>query len=284
MLITFVGGVVVAVAAGSVFYGLDLILPVSIPLLYPALAGGLVGLATLRLGSTIGRCRNPRLAVLVAVLAGSAAWGTGHVAGYLQFRSEAYSSLLGQHPQAQPAQIDRVIDLWLADQTGQSGFIGYMLLKAASTSIEIQHVVSGAALPPMSLSGAGLIGYWLVELAVTAGVAGYFNRNYSKAPYCDKCHAWRRYRTLVIGTSANLDDTVGQLRQHNISAALFSLRQRPEGNIVRLEVEYCPTCYDSRLAKLVVVEDTGPKTWLEKTVWADKLEPRDIQQMIASAD
>ena len=33
-----------------------------------------------------------------------------------------------------------------------------------------------------------------------------------------------------------------------------------------------------------VVKDTGPKTWTETTVWADKLEPHYIRQIVTSAD
>lgn len=283
MLATLFGGAFVGIIVGLVFYGLNMVLPFGIPLVFPAIAGGLTGYATLRLGSSIGRCRNPLLAVCVAMLAGAMAWGTEHTTDYLRFHAEAYNSILKEYPQAPAEKINLVIDEWLKEKTGQSGFVGFMLLKANSNSVEITHITGGSALSAMTLSGFGLMAYWFVELMITAGVAGVVNRDYAKAPYCDNCNAWRKYRTPVIGTDANLEETIEQFQQRNIAGALESLGKNSEGNITRLETEFCPVCYDSKMAQLVVVKDTGPKTWVEKTAWADKLEPRHIRQILESA-
>lgn len=284
MLVTLVGGSLAGIAVGLLFYGVNWALPFSIPLVFPAIAGGLVGWAARRLGSRIGRCRNPFLAVCVAILVSTVAWGTGHVADYLDFRARTYNDILKEYPQAPAEKINFVIDAWLQEQTGQNGFIGFMLLKANSSAMEITHVTGGgAAIPALTLSGIGLMLYWLVELVITAGVAGYINYDYAKTPYCEQCHTWRKYKTPAVGTSVHLAETVEQLQQRNIPAALALLNKNPEGPITRLEVEFCPTCYDSQVAKLVVIRDTGPKTWVETTVWADKLAPQHIRHIIEAA-
>lgn len=282
--VTLLGSVSAAILTGLVFYGLSLILSFSLPLVFPAIMGGLAGYAALRLGSTIGRCRNPMLAVSVAVLAGTVAWGTAHVVDYFQFRREAYQEIVREAPLASPNQINGAIDNWLKEQTGLGGFLGFMLIKATSNTLEITHVTAGgAALPPLTLNGFGLMFYWLFELMVAAGVAGAINWNYAKAPYCEKCNVQRKYKTPIAGTDANLEETISHLQQRTIVAALASLEKNPEGNVARLEVEFCPVCFDSDLCKLVVVKDTGPRTWLEKTVWADKLESDHIRKIIESA-
>lgn len=283
MLATFFGGVVGGIVVGLIFYAINRTLHFGIPLVFPALSGMLAGFVTWQLGSSIGRCRNPMLAIFVALVAGSMAWGTEHITDYLRFRADASSSILQEYPQAPKENINLVIDEWLQENTGQRGFTGFMLLKSMSSSMEITPFYQAVVLPGVSLNGWGLIIYWFVELVITASAAAIVNRNYAKAPYCDSCNAWRKYKTPIVGTDVNLEETIEQLQQRNISTALDLMEKDSEGNITHLEIEFCPKCYDSKIAKLVVVKDTGPKSWVEETVWSDKLEPRYIQQILESA-
>lgn len=282
MLVTLLGGIAAGILVGLGFYGLGMVLPFSIPLVFPAIAGGLAGAATLRLGSGIGQCRSPMLAILVALVAGVVTWGTEHVTDYVVFWTQASTGLLQEYPQAPAEAINLAIDAWLVEQTGQGGFVGFMLLKASTNAVSFTHLMgSGAAVSTSPLSGWGLIVYWFVELLIIAGVAIAINSKYATEPYCDNCHTWRKYKTPIIGSDLNLAEAIEYLQQRNITAALRALgNDDSAGNIVRLEAEFCPKCYDSPVAKLVLIQDTGPKTWLEKTVWADKLEPRHIRQIL----
>lgn len=281
MLLTLLGGAGAALLTGLVFYGIDLILPVSIPLVFPLIMGLVVGYVTARLGSGVGRCRSPFLAISVAVVCGAFAWGSGHLADYVRFRILVFNNVRDQVPHASVEQINRFIDERLVEEVGQGGFAGFMLFKARANTMEFTQLVAGAPLGPVTLNGPELMAYWLFQLVIIAAVAGVTNKNYPTRAYCDTCNAWRMYRTLIFRTETGLEETLEHLRMRNIGAAMADLRKSSEGHIVRLGIEYCPVCYNSHAAKLVLLQDTGPRSWIEKTVWKDTLEPGHVRQIVA---
>jgi len=285
MLLTLLVGILTAIVTGLIFYALSSVLPFSIPMLFPAIMGGIVGFVVMRMGSRIGRCRNWVLAVTVAAIAGAVAVGTGHVADYWRFRTETAESIVAELPWVEPEFVDDMIDTWLLEnETGQPGIVGFILLKSAHSSREITGYQYGAPVFDFGLSGTGLMIYWLVEALVSAGIAGLINRSYARAPYCDKCNAWREYQTALIGAMPGAAEAIQHLKNRDIAAAVAALTKHKEGDVARFEMEFCPVCYDSALARLVIVEDTGAQTWLEKTVWSDKLEPQHIAQILELAD
>jgi len=251
MLATLVIGILSAVIIGAISYGISSILRFGIPLLIPGIAGFLVGLITSKLGSTIGQYRNLILAISVGILCGIVAGVTVHVVDYFWFRGQFFSTILNEAPYLIPAQIRYVLNQWLFEQTGRSGLIGFLILKAMSNSVEFSFIVSGAALPPFNISESGLIVYWFIEIILIAGIAGFSNSVYPKKSYCDQCKITRKTKIPVIGTDANLADSVEAFKTLNITKALKLLTENSEGNIVRLVVEYCPGCFDSFYSKLV---------------------------------
>ncbi len=284
MLLTLLVGLMTAIATGLIFYALSSVLPFSVPMLFPAIMGGIVGFVAMRMGSTIGRCRNWVLAVTVAAIAGAVAVGTGHVADYWRFRIETAKTIVADLPWAEPDSVDYVIDTWLEEETGHPGIVGFILLKSAHSSGEITSYRYGAPVFSFGLSGTGLMSYWLVEVLVSSGIAGLINRSYARVPYCDKCNAWRQYQTALVGTMPGVAEAIQHLKNRDIPAAMAALTKHKEGDVARFEIEFCPVCYDSALTRLVVVEDTGARTWLEKTVWSDKLEPQHSEQILELAD
>jgi hypothetical protein len=262
-----------------------LVISFNIPLVFPILIGVVVGLVTARLGSTIGRCRNQVVAVGVAVMAGTFAWSTEHVIDYVRFRVDSFNTITSEAPQATSQSINRFIDQWLQEETGQSSFIVFMLLKSKSSTIEISSHQYGIPLAGLKFTGTMLIFYWFVELLVVAGFAGYLNRSYSKEPFCEQCGTWRKREVPMLGSTTNLAEAAEALRRREIPAAVEALGAYQQGDFTRLEIEYCPVCFDDTHAKLVAVHDLREerKRWVERLVWTDYLDESSARKVLELA-
>lgn len=278
MLLTLMAGIGTAVIAGLVFYLVGSVIPCGIPFLFPVLLGIAVGIVTMELGSRVGRCRNQVLAISIAVIAGIVAGSSEHIIDYARFRLNVFNSIATEAPQASLQSINSVIDQWLRDETGHPGFIGFMLLKTTSDSIEIIPLYYGAAIGGFRLTGPFLVLYWLFELLTVTGLAGFMNRSYSLEPYCEQCNAWRKCKVPVVGSVDRIDEAVEALQRREITAAVRALGTHSEGDIARLEMELCPVCYDNSHTTLVVVRDAG-----EYTVWTDKLDTSSVRGLLELA-
>lgn len=284
MALTLLGGLLVAVAAGLVAFVIRTAISFSIPMVLPAVAGGVVGYFTMRLASGIGRCRNPALAIGTAAVVGAVAWGSSHVYDYLYFQWTAFNEVKSSVPHADIVTFERAVDEYLASETGVGGFVGYMLLKAEGSSVEFGYIgQSGNAISGTGITGFGLILYWLFEVMMSAGLAVIINKDFAREPYCEQCRTWRKYKVPLTGMDSGIEAVVDNLNRGDVAAAREGLVRATEGNIVRLEIEYCPKCHDSKTAQLVVVKDTGPRTWVETTLWAGKLTPDQVTIVVEGA-
>ncbi|CAG0927422.1 hypothetical protein TFLX_00458 [Thermoflexales bacterium] len=284
MVVALAGGIAVVVSFGAIFSLITSAISFSIPLVVPAMLGAVVGYATMKLGTSFGRCRNPKLAVSVAIIAGVVAWGTQYVIDYGRFRSVAFATIVHELPQATSQQVDHFVDQWLQEETGQSGLVGFMFLKADSESIEITSHQYGVPLAGFRLSGFSLVIYWLIELLMIVGLAAYINRSYAKQPYCDQCETWRDYEVPMLGSPEHVDEAITAFQRRDIPTAIEALGTCEQGDFIRLEIEYCPRCFEDAYAKLVAVHDTGqPKHWTEQLLWSNRLDPNLTRQVLELA-
>ncbi len=279
MLLMLVAGIGAAIVAGLIAYVVSEILRFGIPMMYPAFFGITAHLATMKIGSGVGRCRNRTVAISVAVIAAIVAWGSVHLIDYARFRWITHRDIISEHPQAVPQEIDLFIDYWLHEETGQSGFAGFMLLKVSSESIELTPMQSGAAIGSFQLTGLMLVAYWFAEVLVAASLAGYMSRSYSSQPYCDECNNWRKFKTPWIGSVEQVDQAVEAFQRRRIIEALKCLGTHSEGDFARLEIEFCPVCYADSCASLTVVQDVE-----ENTVWADNVDAAFVQELLRLTD
>ncbi len=281
MLLTLAGGIGVGAVGGLAIYLISSVIHFSIPFLFPAALGAAVGYETATLGKKYGRCRSQLIAIGVAVIAGVAAWSSEYVIDYAKFHADVFNSIAAQVPQASSRAIDIFIDQRLREETGQSSLIGFMLLKAQSESLEITHFFNGAGIGGLTLTGPALFLYWLVELLIVVGLAGYLNCSYPLEPYCEQCNTWRKCKVPIVGSAERISEAVEALRRRDITAAAVALGKYEQGDLARLEMEFCPVCYDNPYTNLVVVGDTTEqKVWIERKVWSDRLDPSTVQRIL----
>ncbi len=267
-------GLVAGLGLGAIVCAVQRLLPFSIPIILPGIIGGLAGVVVWRLGVSIGRCRNPALAIVVAIIVGVFAWESSHLVDYAWFRWDAQAALALQAPESTAAARDRAIDSYLKDETGLTGFGGYLVAKIQNSEVAFYHFFSGSAVPSGTASGPMLLFWWMLDAILAGTLAVVINKDYASDLYCDACNEWGKARTPVVGTDARLDDVIDSLRMGQAQAACDALERSEEGHITRLQVEYCPRCYQSNPTHLVVVHDTGPRTWEEVTVWTGDLPPQ----------
>lgn len=281
MFVTLITGSATAIISGLIVYLIGRYLNFGIPFLVPGIMGIAIGMVTQSLGQKIGKSRNPFLSIAIAAFCALLAWSTIHAADYLQFRGQAYSDILREFPLLNSKEVNFFFNSWLNNVTGKKGLLGFLLLKAYSSNLEISYLFSGATTPPLiNLTGIGLILYWVVDLGIIMTVAIGTNLEYAKKPYCEKCGAWRKISFPAFGDDSNIDEVTSLLSRGDILPALNLLTIKQDGNLAKLVLDYCPVCYRSDHAKLIVIKDTGPKTWEEHTVWKGNLQPDEVKSIL----
>jgi hypothetical protein len=152
------------------------------PALMGAIAGGFVAAAVRG-----GKIRNPAVAIVGAIVAGLVIYGSMWAVDYLQFRNTVKTELVKDSPKTDPADIEKLIDLGLMMETGQSGFVGYVLYQDQQ----------GVSIGRVTSSGKGVnLGptfswvYWGIEILIVLWLAILIGKNPASAPFCESCERW----------------------------------------------------------------------------------------------
>ena len=142
----------------------------------------------------VGKIRNPGVAigagVLIAVTMYAAMWASG----YLQFRNVQAAAVLDVNPGLNQAAVDREIDSVLTSITGQSGFMGFLL-------VEDQNGAAVVRLPgdKSLLNLSPLLSWiaWLVEVLLMTWIAVTIGREPATRPFCEACNRWHGEEQLL---------------------------------------------------------------------------------------
>lgn len=162
-------------------------------LLFPWLmgkAGGFV-MAT---GVRRGKVRSPQIAAVFSGLAGLVIYGTLQAGDYVSFRLAASEEIRREIGEVDQGDVDQIIDVFLQEETGSTGVLGYLKL-SAQEGIGINR--AGSSQAGISITGVGVWIYWAVELAlieylmIVAAVAA------AQAPFCEKSGQWYGERNVI---------------------------------------------------------------------------------------
>ncbi len=159
-----------------------------------------------------GKIRNPGVAIgagiLIALVMAAAMW----VTGYLQFRNAQAAITRNTNPQAGQAEINQEIDAVLVNATGQSGFIGYVLIEDQKGAPVLQLPGSDRAL--LTLSPVLSWISWLVEVLLIAWLAVVIGRRPAYQPFCEFCNRWHGAEQLL--------GTLGAKRSKEVTSLIES--------------------------------------------------------------
>jgi hypothetical protein len=181
VLAAVVGGVIIGgiVAFVSQFFYLILLMPVLM-----AAAGGWI----MKQAVMMGKVRSGAIAFFFGILIGLIIYGTYRFGEYYVERQKAHAELVEQFgSQVNSARIDEALDELFLERTGKTGFIGYTLFKAQEgESIRFGRSTSSSGGLNITLPESLTWIYWLVELLVIAGGAGFMAASVSSEPFCEQ--------------------------------------------------------------------------------------------------
>lgn len=180
--------IVSALIVGGLLWVFDQKLGFYLILLFPAVAGIIVGTITAK-GINVGKLRNPMLAGLICMLGGLLATGTYHFLNYqFGFRNDVRQAISAQNSGVNPSElkVQKAVDDYLRGQVGDTGFVGFL-------KVEIKQGISisrGSSNSGAVLTDAWAAGYFIFEGLVVAGLAALWGASAAREPFDEKANAW----------------------------------------------------------------------------------------------
>ncbi len=197
------------------------------------------------------RIRSNVIALALSILMGLVIYGNFHVANYFTFQTKANAMLIQKFESnsntasltgEEAIALARATTTYaLKEETGQSGFLGYMLLEA-KIGVTIGKVTSSSSI---NLGPIFTWVYWLVELGLIIGIMYTSTKNKDSDALCEKCQDWITPKEHLGGVEEeNFQKLQDFIAEKDFTAA--SLLLSPSTGIPSIEVYAkscsCPTC------------------------------------------
>lgn len=151
----------------------------------------------------VGKVRNQPAVIIFAILMGLVAYGSLRYGDYLWFQEETRSAIRETDPSATNEDIDAFTNIILEEETGATGFEGFIRLEAKEglsiTSSRNFNDDSGG----LELSEPITIGYWVIEILIMIGVPMWTGLNQTKEIFCDNNNDWLRF--TAVGSVSQAD-------------------------------------------------------------------------------
>jgi hypothetical protein len=233
-----VGGAVIGVAVSflSNFVYLILVFPMGM-----GLAGGALLAAAVR----AGKVRSPVAAMVAGVLLALVIYGSLWTTDYLQLRTNEVDSFLAETPTVERAKVEQLFDQFLITETGQSGFLGYVLLQDQA-GVSIGRVGS-ADNNSFNLGSTFSWVYWALELALILWFCITNGRKPAYEPFCEDCNTWFAKPNLAgtLGVSRQ-KEALGLIESSNFLKLGEEMQQNPAVPNLGFYLAICPqTCANS---------------------------------------
>src|SRR5215207_7911882 len=185
--------------------------------------------------------------IFLAVLSAVTIYGTFHYCRYLGF--QVLTSLeifpgLSDATESENLQVARAfVDYALKEETGHSGFVGYMLYRAS------EGVSIGRAYRSTSLNLGSILTwfYWLAEFLIILGVTIRMGNTSLRKPVCESCGNWLGREKHLGGTTAGNESVLLHLVKQKDFIELGRLMEK-NAELPSLEVYFqgCAVCGQSR--------------------------------------
>jgi hypothetical protein len=258
----------VAICGGLVFGGLAAAISnfIWLIVLFP-IGLGLAAGELLAKMITKYKVRSPMAAAAAALLMSLMIYGTMNYADYLVFQSELSDLITEEYGQLDNQTVAEITDGFLGEETGFTGFLGYLRLQAQE-GVAIGSFRSSQALTlnePLSWL------YWLVELIIVTVCATLIAVERAKKPFCELCQCWYgggEHQGSVARD--NVNQFLELMRTGNMRQASALLTSEPlPSPTLEIYMRRCPR-HDEHQSVLTI-----QSTWLDakgKTQFKDELE------------
>lgn len=274
ILVSVVTGVVVGgiVAAVDVYLHFYLILVFAI--FMGAIAGGAVALA-----ARLGRVRSGAIAVIFAFITGLIMYGSYWYGNYLLLKQQVYE----KSPETNRLKLDAELDLFFAGETGQPGFVGFVMYSAKKgiSITSTNNISSSTRTNDLTLVGPVAYGYWVVEILIILGVGAAAAAKVSNMPFCDRDNRYFITQNLGRVPKDSADQFMLMAKAGDWSGAML-LIDRSRGKVtypyLEVKVEKCPACNTNPLP-LSVVRKISSKKNAEKVIFKATVTPAQYSEL-----
>ena len=244
-LIVMLGGALTGIAAaafGSLFH---------IVLLFPIIMG-FAGGNTLLAAIQLTKLRNIKVLMTLSVLTALVVYGTYHYGGYVALQVQTSLNMFsGLTPATEEKNLQiakTFVDDALEEETGQSGFTGYILFKAKS-GLSIGRFYSKSRI---ELGSALTWLYWALEFGIILWVILNTGKKEIRIPVCETCGKPFGREKHLGGTAPANESLLLDLLRRNDVAELAQLIEKDAGlPSLELYMLRCESCGESS-ARLTV--------------------------------
>lgn len=197
-----------------------------------------------------GRVRDQLFSLLLGLLLGLLIYGSYQAMRYLVFRKIATDTYQSQNA-ATPEEAVRILDQTLLEQTGTTGFLGYVRYEM-KTGMLIQSTT-----PPMGpsnhITGVGVLFYWVYDAVIILGGALSGAWWAHRRAFCEHCH---RYYGRIKSNGIDMGtERIGWLENqaadefkrlleidHFEQAGALIKNQKSKRANFELRIEHCDSC------------------------------------------
>ena len=247
-------GVVTALVVALIFWAWELSSIPTLFLITPLAQGVAIGTV---LAALVGRLRlrHARLLWTLGFGCGLLSIGMIHYAHYLHFLDEMEATLAAQveevkadadlTPERQEAILaaigtrsGAVGDFVLRQETGHTGFVGFLILRSQA----------GSQLGKHTIKGPGVWVLWGFEALMVAGIASSMTKVRTKDPFCGDCGDWcSKQRAPIELLSQDAPTLADAVLADDLEAATEALQQpvdpeRHKRDAARVTLHSCPHC------------------------------------------
>ncbi|MBK9924617.1 MAG: hypothetical protein IPP66_04920 [Anaerolineales bacterium] len=192
------------------------------------------------------KIRSKFVVVIAGLIAAVIVYGSMHYFDYIHFRStlakEIQTEAIAEY--GEPAPKDKVqafIDYLLTEETGLSGFVGFILLEAKN-GVSISHVGVGSSGSDLNL-GAFTWVYWLVEMGIIA--YGSIESAYKATQdlFCENCGTWVAQGDHIGGIQfESVNQAVEFIKSRDFIGLLGVLKNNTVIPSIEFYTRTCKTC------------------------------------------
>jgi hypothetical protein len=220
-------------------------------ILFP-LAMGFAGGTVTAIAVRQGKVRNPSIAALFGALTGLVLYGSMHVSDYWQFKQAATAEITQRIEPSNQAEIEQLIDAFLQEKTGSTGFWGY-LKYSAQEGVSIGRAASNGA----NLGETGTWIYWTIEFLVIDLMIAAIAYSAASSPFCESCTQWYQAKERVGSVKPQDSEPFLKLIQEDQFSKAGELIDSLAGTVpsgLEIQLERCPSC---RMSDLVLTVNSA---------------------------
>ena len=190
--------------------------------------------------------------ILLSILSAVIIYGTFHYTRYIGFQVKASMEIfsgLDEATEEENLQATKAfLDYALEEETGHSGFLGYILYEAS------QGAIIGRLFRSSSVNLGPVLAwlYWLIEFGIILGVTIQKGKKVMNTSFCESCGNWYGREKHLDGTSsANETVLLDLIKQKDFTGLDTLIEKNTEAPSLEVYLQGCQVCGKSQSQLLV---------------------------------